>query len=274
MPRISGEPRGSGVQAVVFALDILEYIARCQASVGVSELARAFETTKSRMHRHLQTLVTAGYLRRDDATERYRVSARLMALGQAVGENFELAAAARQIALDLRDAQGHAIALSQPEPEGMRIVMMIHNKSNFEIGVKPGSVLSYHGSAQGKIGLAFGDPAVLRGVLGSQLEAATPYTITDPLRLAAEVEAVRARGWAVAPNEAMIGLNTLAVPVFDALGRFAGSVAATDSVQYLPAEPAKEQIAAIAAAGREISANLGYRPAVAQRGAEAERAGK
>ena len=81
--------RGGSIQAVEFALEILEYVARCQTSVGVSELARAFGTTKSRIHRHLQTLVAAGYLIRNDETERYAISARLMALGQAVSESFE-----------------------------------------------------------------------------------------------------------------------------------------------------------------------------------------
>ena len=162
MPRISGAQRGSGVQAVVFALDILEYIAQHQGSVGVTELARAFETTKSRMHRHLQTLMSAGYLGRDPQTERYRVSARLVALGQAVSEGFEFARAARDVTRELRDKLGHAVVLSQTEDEGIRIVSLMPSKSSVEIAVKPGSVLAFHASAQGKISLAFGDPSLSR----------------------------------------------------------------------------------------------------------------
>ena len=62
MPRISGAHRGEGVQAVVFALQILEYLAQHRSTLGVTDLARVFDTTKSRMHRHLQTLVAAGYV--------------------------------------------------------------------------------------------------------------------------------------------------------------------------------------------------------------------
>ncbi len=51
---------------------------------------------------------------RTDDTERYGISARLMALGQAVSESFELATAARSIVRELRDALGHAVAISQP----------------------------------------------------------------------------------------------------------------------------------------------------------------
>src|SRR4030095_3923116 len=111
MPRISGAQRGEGVQAVVFALQILEYLAQHRSTVGVTDLARVFDTTKSRMHRHLQTLVAAGYVMRDDETERYRSGARLIAFGRAVSENFELTSAARPVMESLRTSLGHAVAL-------------------------------------------------------------------------------------------------------------------------------------------------------------------
>jgi DNA-binding IclR family transcriptional regulator len=252
-------PKGSGIQAVEFALGILEYVARCQTSVGVSELARAFDTTKSRIHRHLQTLVAAGYLIRSHDTERYSVSARLMALGQAVSESFGIATAAREPARALRDTLGHAVAVSQPEPDGNRILLLMPSRSNIDISVKPGSLLPFSSSAQGKVSLAFGDPSLIDEVCAQKLEQTTPASITDPARLRAEVEQVRRRRWAVAPNEAMIGLNALAAPIFDALGTYVGSVAITDSVQFLTEEPTREQIDQVLEAAEKISENLGYR---------------
>lgn len=259
MPRISGAQRGTGVQAVVFALDTLEYIAQHQASVGVTELARAFGTTKSRMYRHLQTLMTAGYLVQETHTERYRVSARLVALGQAVSEGFEFARAARDIARELRDKLGHAVVLSQTEAGGIRIVLLIPSRSSVEIAVKPGSVLSFHASAQGKIALAFDDPALLQTVLSGESEMKTVYTIGDPGRLKAEIELTQKRGWATAPNEAVIGLNALAAPVFDALGHYAGAIAIVDSIQFIPENPSIEQVREITEAAAQVSRNLGYR---------------
>jgi len=256
----SGEGnRGGSIQAVEFALEILEYVARGQTSVGVSEMARAFSTTKSRIHRHLQTLVSAGYLIRNDETERYSISARLMALGQAVSESFELATAAREVARELRDLTGHAVAISQPEPDGMRILLVMASRSNIEIFVKPGSLLAYNSSAQGKVSLAFGDELIFARILAGPLEMRTPHTITDPERLRQEVEAVRKRRWAVGPNESMIGLNALAAPIFDALGSYVGSIAMTDSVQYIPETPGNDQVRHILAAAAKISSNLGHR---------------
>jgi DNA-binding IclR family transcriptional regulator len=255
----AGAPRASGVQAVEFALHILEYVAQCQTSVGVSELARAFDTTKSRIHRHLQTLVSAGYLIRNDDTERYSVSARLMALGQAVSESFELASAAREVARELRDGLGHAVAISQPEKDGNRILLLMQSRSNIDILVKPGSLLPFHSSAQGKVTLAFGDALLLAKVTDGELPMTSPYTITDADRLTAEVEQIRRRGWAVAPNEAMVGLNALAAPIYDALGGYVGAIAITDSVQHIPETPSAEQVRQLLLAAERVSAKLGYR---------------
>ncbi len=260
MPRISGFSHGSGIQAVALALSILEHLAQRRNAVGVTELAQTFDTTKSRMHRHLQTLMSAGYIMQDEGSDRYRVSARLMALGEAVSENFELSTAARSAMSNLRDSLGHSVAVSSPEADGVRIVSVIRGRSNVEIGVKPGSLLRFHDTAQGKAALAFGDPKILRDVLTQDLPGSTPHTITDPAALAADVARIKERGWAVSPNETVIGLNALAAPVFSALNQYVGAIAIVDLVQFLPDTPTDEQIRQVSAAAAQISEYLGFRP--------------
>jgi IclR family transcriptional regulator, KDG regulon repressor len=259
MPRISGAQRGEGVQAVVFALQILEYLAQHRSTVGVSDLARSFDTTKSRMHRHLQTLVAAGYVIREEETERYRSGARLIAFGRAVSENFELTSVARPVMEDLRAALGHPVTLSQPEPEGMRVIATVAGKSAFEIGVKRGSTLALNTTAQGKLALAFGDSAIAERTLAKPMPRATPQTITERNAVRAEAELAKKQGWATAPNQAIIGLNALAAPIFDALGTFVGAVAIVDSIQFIPDNPTTKQIKLIVDAGKRISASIGYR---------------
>jgi DNA-binding IclR family transcriptional regulator len=259
MPRISGAQRGEGVQAVVFALQILEYLAQHRSTAGVTDLARVFDTTKSRMHRHLQTLVAAGYVMRDDETERYRSGARLIAFGRAVSENFELTNAARPVMETLRASLGHAVALSQPDPDGMRVIATIAGKSAFEIGVKPGSTLAPHTTAQGKLLLAYGGDAAMERVLAKSLSRNTPYTMTDRTPLRAEVDQIRRQGWAIAPNQSVIGLNALAAPIFDALGAFVGAIAIVDSIQFIPEDPSAKQVRQTVEAGKKISNTIGNR---------------
>lgn len=251
--------RNSRIQAVEFALHLLEFIAQRQGSVGVSEMAREFGTTKSRIHRHLQTLVAAGYLARNADSDRYVITARLVALGQAVSESFDAGIAARDVARALRDRLGHAVTVSLPDTDGARIILLMPSRSNIEIAVKPGSVLPFHASAQGKIFLAYGEPQLLGGLLRKGLTMETPFTINDPQRLLDHLAGVRRNGWATAPNEVLVGLNALAAPIFDALGKLVGAIAITDSVQHIPETPSMPQLEAVREAAAQVSANLGSR---------------
>jgi IclR family transcriptional regulator, KDG regulon repressor len=261
MPRISGSQPGDGVQAVVFALQILEYLAQRRSTVGVTDLARVFGTTKSRIYRHLQTLMSAGYVIQETETERYRTGGRLIALGRVVSENFELMSAARTVMEELRDRLGHAVTLSEVELAGLRVLSTIAGTQPFEIGVKPGSLLPAHATAQGKLLLAFGPDAPREKLLRKSLPANTPQTITNPAVLREELKQVKKQGWATAPNQAVVGVNALAAPILDATGGFVGTVAIVDLIQFVPARPTPEQIRRIVEAGRRISANIGYRGA-------------
>ena len=129
MPRISGEANGDGVQAVVLALRILEYLAEQGKAVGVTALAQALGTTKSRIYRHLRTLVQQGYIQQSADTDRYRVGTRLLTLGVSVAENFDLTKAAQGILRELRDALGISCVVSQVEAAGVRVLATIPGKS-------------------------------------------------------------------------------------------------------------------------------------------------
>jgi IclR family KDG regulon transcriptional repressor len=257
MPRISGAS-GDGVQAVVLALHILERLAEEGRPMGVTSLASALGTTKSRIWRHLQTLMQHGYIVQSEDTERYRVGARLVTLGQAVGNSLDIVSAGYGTIRDLRDSVGHSAVISQVEADGVRIVSTVSGKSSIEIGVRPGSLLGFHNSAQGKIALAFGSDSLRATVFNARLEKHTPSTIVSPGALRTELERVRQQGWAAAPNEAVIGLNALAAPVFDAAGILAGAVAIVDSVQFITQHPTALQIDKTVAAARRVSAALGY----------------
>ncbi len=259
MPRIRTAGRGEGVQAVMLALRVLEHLAGQREPVGVTVLAQALGTTKSRIYRHLRTLMQAGYITQSVESERYRVGVRLVTLGRSVSENFDLANIARGAMRELRDALGHSVVVGLVEADGVCIVATLSGKSVIDIGVKQGSLLGFHYTAQGKVALAFGADDLQARVLRPRLDKQTPQTIVNAAALRRECKRIRHRGWAVAPNEALIGLNALAAPIFDGSGMLAGTLAVVDSVQFVHAEPSGEQIREVVDTARRISKALGYR---------------
>lgn len=263
MPRVSANRQDhaaagdGGVQAVALAFELVEYLAARREPVGVTALARALSMTKSRVHRYLRTLAQLGYVTQT-GDEKYGVGERLTRMARRMNEKFDLARIAEPTLRALRDTLGHFSVVSGVEPEGIRVLATASANSVMEIGVKRGALLGFHYSAQGKVALAFGEAALAERVLHAPLEMLSPKTVTDPRALRREIARVKQQGWAVAPDEATLGVNALAAPIFEAGGSLAGTIAVLDSVQHLPAEPSEEQVRQVQRAAREVSALLGH----------------
>ena len=146
------------------------------------------------------------------------------------------------------------------DSDGVRVVAVESGTSAVESTVKPGSLMDYHASAQGKIALAYGAPSLLKHALKQGLKVHTSATISDAADLTKELRTIVRQGWAVAPNEAVTGLNALAVPIFDASEKLVASIAIVDSLQFIPKKPTDLQIATMTDAARIISESIGFRP--------------
>jgi len=258
MPKISG-PAQAGVQAAILMLRTIEYLSETKRPVGVTALAQALGTTKSRIHRHLQTLMQQGYVAQGAESEKYEIGPRLLALARHINDSFNLAGFVSPALQELRDSLGHFAVYSQVEDAGMRVLATVSGTSPIEIGVKQGSLLPFHASAQGKLALAFGGDEIRQRTFGSKLRKFTPRTIVKTTALDREMEIIRRRGWAVAPNEVAVGLNALAAPVRDATGRMVGAVGIVDLTQFIPPEPMKDQIRQTLSIAGRVSRMFGYK---------------
>ncbi len=257
MPSTDSAPPGEGLHSVAMAFRILEYLAEQRGGVGVTALAAALGTSKSRAHRHLRTLVETGYIVQSPESEKYRIGNRLVTLGRAVAENFDLATLARDEMRALRDMLGQSVVISRTEGATAVVLATLTGREAIEIAVKPGSILPPHCTAQGKLALAHADPAMRERVLLSRLDLRTPHTITSAATLREELDRILARGWAVAPGESMVGVNALAAPIMEGGGRIVGTIAILGSIQFIEAEPEAGQIRQVRQAAARISAQLG-----------------
>lgn len=241
------------IEAVVTTLRIIEHLAEADGPIGVSELANALGSPKPRIYRHLRTLCERNYVVQDPHTDKYVLSLRLYFLSQRIPEKTSFLSEARHVLPDLRDDLGQTVAIGVVEDGGVRVVEILRHKAAIQITTPPGTLFALHDSAQGKVALAFGPEALWR-----QVEARLGSSGTALRRLRKQVDEVRGRGWAVAPEAVLLGVNALAAPVFDASGGLAGTIAIVGSVQYVQPQPARSMIAAVTGAALGISQRLGY----------------
>jgi IclR family KDG regulon transcriptional repressor len=257
LPLLPEERLDGGVRSVQVALDVLEAVAFSDEELGVTQIAERLGLTKGSVHRHLLTLVERGYLVQNPVTTRYSRGprSRLLAYYAPGTDLIQIAAGPMR---ELRDLLGHSVVLSEFAPRGALVLSMVVGTAAIEIGVRPGSELPFHSSAQGKVLLAFAPRPQRERLLAKSLPAFTTYTVTDVKSLEAELTRVAQLGFATAPEQAMLGINAVAAPIFDAKDSCAGALALVGSIQFLPSAIDAKSIAALKAAAAQISRTLGH----------------
>jgi DNA-binding IclR family transcriptional regulator len=249
----------AGLASVDLVLNMIELLGAAHRPRGVSDIARELGVSKARAHRHLRALVQRGYVRQDAETDRYAIGIKLLVLGEAVRDRFDVLGAMRPQMQILRDATGQAVTAATLVEGAVTIMEMLQGRTLIEFGFRPGARLDFHASAHGLTALAFGPSEMVESALAQPLKAWTAATITDPAEVSARVAQVRERGWATAVDQVLIGVNALAAPVFDHRGAWAGAIAIVGSTQFIPEPPTPDQIVQVTQAAAAASRGLGWK---------------
>lgn len=203
------EPRAGGVQSVERAFALLEALARHGQPVGVSELAAERGLSLGTIHRLLRTLVNLGYVRQEPSRT-YALGPGFIRLGDRATAG--LAAWSRPLLEGVVAELGESVNLAALE--GDRVVYIAHVPSpqSMRMFTEVGSRVPAHSTGVGKAMLAGLDPEDVRSLVArTGLPAATEYTITDPDRLAAELELIASQGYALDEQEQELGVRCVAV---------------------------------------------------------------
>lgn len=208
--------RPAGSQTVERAFDVLNCFKAGPASLGLSELSRRVGLSTSIVYRLLQSLVVAGMLEQDEATSRYHLGTGLAALSEVF---------IRQRRLDLAEPELQRVSIEAGGSAGLALrdgrdaLILVYSPTDAAAAARPRRV-PLHLSAMGKVLLAFGDPGDSGGLAAlAPLATPTAKSIDTVERLQAEVDEVRAQGWAVSNRETGPDQLTVAIPLLDDRGR-------------------------------------------------------
>ena len=72
----------AATETVDLSLRLLERLASSKESLGISELAREFASSKATVYRHLQALMLHGFVHQEPTTLRYAAGIKLFILGE------------------------------------------------------------------------------------------------------------------------------------------------------------------------------------------------
>ncbi|MFB9371870.1 IclR family transcriptional regulator [Kitasatospora sp. NPDC001664] len=247
------ERAGGGVQSVERAFQLLEALADSGGIATLSELSASSGLPMPTIHRLIRTLVQQGYVRQDTA-RRYTLGPRLIRLGETSGRL--LGSWARPYLAELMEATGETANLAVLEGGEVVYVGQVQSRRSMRMFTEVGRRVQPHCTGVGKALLAQLDEPEARAVLGTQpLQSHTPYTVTDPDELFAQLAHARASGYVVDDQEQEIGVRCIAVAVPGAPTPTALSVSGPEArIRALEAQAGESSLVPVM---RQIATRLG-----------------
>jgi IclR family acetate operon transcriptional repressor len=244
------------VQSVDRALDLLEALASSGRPLGVSDLAALTALPEGTAHRLLRALLHRGYVRQTPE-RKYALGSSVLRLRDA-GHGM-LAAAAGPALSRLVEISGETANLAVLEGDLAVYVAQVPSGRALRMFAEVGRQVYVHCTAVGKVLLADLPAPLVRALLARVgMPARTPATLTDPEALLAELDRVRAQGFAVDDGEEETGVRCLAVPVHDG-SRVLAAVSVSGPAERL----LTSALPALADRLRPVAAELGRALAVA-----------
>jgi DNA-binding IclR family transcriptional regulator len=265
MPAERGETPRRAVGSVARAMRLLDVLAASETPLGVNELARRIGVNASTASRLLATLQDAGLVMRTDGGP-YRLGLKLVTLSDRVLAGLDVRALARPLLARLVAETGETATLSVPGDTEAITVDFVPSPSSVVSMARVGRPSVSHATAAGKVMLAYagagaGGEGAGGGSVGrvgpESLTAFTPRTITNPAALAAELDSVRARGWAEAVGERESDLAALAAPAFGRHGELAAILGVQGPASRLPVTARRALREPLLVAAADLSAALG-----------------
>jgi IclR family transcriptional regulator, acetate operon repressor len=248
----------TGTQAVDRAAQLLVQVIEAHQPLSFGALTESADLPKSTASRLLTALERHGLVERD-RDGAFRPGPVVTRFARLSSPTDNLIEAAAPFLETLSRRTGETVNLAIPGVDVVEQVSQVDSRYMLGATNWVGLGVPFHCSALGKVFLAYG----VRDLPPGRLEQRGPRTLTTREALAADLELVLRRGYAVADEELEPGLVAIAAPVRDPEGTVVASISVSGpSVRLTPDRTVK--IAAMVAGEAHALSNalgfLGFRP--------------
>jgi DNA-binding IclR family transcriptional regulator len=251
MPRV--------VPAVIRALDILElFLDRPQLSAR--EVTERLDLPRTTVHELLVTLVARSYLIPVPGQPvQYRLGMPLFQLGAAFAGQVDLVREAQSVVREVAAACDEAVHVAVLDGADVIYLVKVDSTHPVRMVSGVGRRLPAHCTAVGKILLSGLDRAGLDAVLTKGvLPGMTPDSITDPDRLRAHLESVRAEGLAVDIGESDSAMRCVAAAVRDHSGAIIAAMSLSAPIIRWTPQAQVEWTELVREGAATLSARMGH----------------
>jgi IclR family transcriptional regulator, pca regulon regulatory protein len=248
---------GEFVQSLARGLSVIRAFDADHAELSLSDVARRAGIPRAAAGRFLRTLATLGYVRSDGRL--FALTPRVLELGFSYLSALSLPEIVQPHLEELSHEVGESVSAAVLDGSDVVYIARVPTRRIMSVRITIGTRFPAFATSLGRVLLAGLPEAAARAVVeASALDALTARTLTDPASLAAELDRVRAQGWALVDGELEPGLRSIAAPLHGRSGEVVAAVnistsATRDSVERLVEEHLPRLRATAAAIDRELA---------------------
>lgn len=224
----------------------------------LDQLAEASGLPRATAHRMARTLEETRYLVLDPHTNRYHLGPAMLR-GMYLSTGFsDLVRVARPYLESLSRETGESITLAV-DVDGVAVgVDMVDTARPFKRRMALGTIIGDLANSSGKIFCAYRSQEEQQRILATPHPQLTQFTITDPERLAQELDRIRVEGLAFDLQERDLGTCAVTAGVRDQSGDLIASISVVVPPGRFGPEERTRHADAVRRCAAELSAFLGY----------------
>ncbi|SFR19881.1 DNA-binding transcriptional regulator, IclR family [Lentzea waywayandensis] len=226
----------------------------------LDELSGVIGVHKSTTLRLLRTLESHRFVQRD-GVHHYRLGTALFDLANLALEERDVRRASEAALRDLNSRLGHTVHLASYEDGEVIYIDKYESRHQMRMYSRIGRRAPLHCTAVAKILLAdLPAPALQKVLAGMEFPRLTANTITGPAAYLAELERVRANGYAVDNSEHEDFIHCIAAPIRGARGEVLAAVSMSVPKVLLDFDGLLSHLPDLLATAEAASAECGYVP--------------
>lgn len=255
----SSESDKYNVPGLEKGLEIIERLSKYPEGHTLGELCEELGIAQTTAYRMLSTLVRKEYLLFDESGKRYRLSQKLLALGQSAFRKNSLLEAVLPRLRELRDNVSETTCFGVLSGDQGVLIEQVQGDSAFCHVLSPGKLFELHCSAPGKAILAF-LPKVERERYIAKM-AFTRYndrTITNADDFRVELITVLNGGYALDNEEELGGVMCIGAPILNHIGYPCGAIWTTGPKDRIMNIGLDHYVKAVKAVAQSVARDMGY----------------
>lgn len=263
-PGTKARASGDQVQSLVRALALLNRIAEsADEGTTLTELAQQVGLPSSTAHRLLTTLEQERYVRFDRGGRIWSVGVQAFITGCSFSKTRNLGTLARPHMVHLMEESGETVNVAIEDDGEAVYLAQVECRQIMRAFARPGLRVPLHCSAVGKAILSTMSNKILSKILHQRgMPRLTVKTITSPAALRANLDEIRATGFAVDDEEHAVGLRCIAAPILDEIGNVAAAVSVSGPAVRIDKEGVTRLGALVRETAQAISSEMAPSPAM------------